>query len=72
MRQTSARHIGSGTAERAWRSFEVQGAEDPNGNSVNLEEEVLRSVEATRAHNRALTIYNTSLQILRSSIGRGG
>lgn len=43
---------------------------DPNGNSVAIEDEILRSVEAKRQHDRALAIYRSSLNILRSSIGR--
>ena len=71
MRRTSDLHLSSPADQNmAWRTFEVVAQSDPNGNSVNLEDEVLRAVDAGRAHNRAVTIYQTSLQILRSSIGR--
>ena len=53
------------------REFVVPGAEiSPNGNSVTIETEMVKAVEATRQHSRAVTIYKTSLDILRSSIGR--
>lgn len=42
----------------------------PNGNTVSLETEMLRSVEANRAHSRALTIYGKSLDLIRLSLGR--
>lgn len=42
----------------------------PNGNSVSLELEMLRGIEAQRAHSRALRIYGSALGILRTSIGR--
>lgn len=42
----------------------------PNGNSVSLEGEMLKSVDAKRQHDRALAIYKSSLNILRSSLGR--
>ncbi|HBG98546.1 MAG TPA: flagellar basal body rod protein FlgB [Rhodobacteraceae bacterium] len=42
----------------------------PNGNTVSLATEMLRSVEAERAHNRAVTIYGKSLDILRAAMGR--
>ncbi|MFP4327162.1 MAG: FlgB family protein [Paracoccaceae bacterium] len=45
--------------------------EDPNGNSVSLELEILRAVESKRQHDRALSIYGSALKILRASIGRG-
>lgn len=43
---------------------------DPNGNSVSLETEMLRAVEIKRHHDRALAIYRSSLNVLRSSLGR--
>ena len=42
----------------------------PNGNTVSLEFEMLRGVEAQRAHDRALRVYGSALQILRTSLGR--
>jgi flagellar basal-body rod protein FlgB len=42
----------------------------PNGNTVSLELEMLRGIEAQRAHSRALRIYGSALSILRTSIGR--
>lgn len=52
--------------------FEETGtAADPNGNTVSLQDQVLRGIEASRAHNRALTVYRSSLDMLRSSLGRG-
>ncbi|MDG1340104.1 MAG: FlgB family protein [Paracoccaceae bacterium] len=46
------------------------GASSPNGNSVSLEQEMLRSVDAQRQHNRALAIYKHTMTVLRSSLGR--
>lgn len=43
---------------------------DPNGNSVAIEDEILRAVDAKRQHDRALAIYRSSLNVLRTSIGR--
>lgn len=43
---------------------------DPNGNSVAVESEILRSVDAKRQHDRALAIYSSSLKIIRTSLGR--
>ena len=42
----------------------------PNGNTVSLELEMLRGVEAQRAHDRALRVYGAALGILRASLGR--
>lgn len=43
---------------------------EPNGNSVAIEDEILRAVDAKRQHDRALAIYRSSLNIIRTSIGR--
>lgn len=45
-------------------------SEDPNGNGVVLEAEMLAAVDAKRQHDRALAIYRSSMNILRSSLGR--
>lgn len=42
----------------------------PNGNTVSLELEMLRGIEAQRAHSRALQVYGAAMSILRTSIGR--
>ena len=69
MRATRPDHIGS--AASAPRSFELRDAPaDPNGNNVDLEDQILRGIEAARRHDRAVTIYANALDVMRSSIGR--
>jgi len=46
------------------------GAQSPNGNTVSLESEMMKAAEVKRDHDLAITIYQTSLGILRSSLGR--
>jgi len=41
-----------------------------NGNTVSLEDELLRAVDVSREHNRALTIYRHALTVLNAAIGR--
>lgn len=43
---------------------------DPNGNSVSLETEMLKAVDVRRAHDQALAIYKSSLDVLRLALGR--
>ena len=45
--------------------------QSPDGNGVAVEHEMLKSIEAERQHSRAIAIYQSSLKILRTSIGRG-
>lgn len=69
-----------------WRAMTARGADrtgdlpirtedagtpaSPNGNSVSLELEMLRGIEAQRAHSRALRVYGSAMSVLRTSIGR--
>ncbi len=46
------------------------GETDPNGNSVSLEQEMLKSVDVKRQHDRSLAIYKSALTVLRSATGR--
>lgn len=43
---------------------------EPNGNTVNLEDQTLRSVEAQGQHRLALTVYGKTLDLLRLGLGR--
>ena len=71
LRSTRAGHIGGTQAGVATARVQMADTEpSPNGNSVSLEEEMLRGVEIQREHNRALAIYKHGLDVLRMSIGR--
>lgn len=50
---------------------DLKTEQSPDGNTVAIETEMLKSIEAERQHSRAITIYQSSLNILRTSIGRG-
>ncbi len=52
------------------RTVDAGTPESPNGNTVSLELEMLRGIEAQRAHSRALRVYGAALGILRTSLGR--
>lgn len=72
MRATRAGHIGGQIGQPATDLRQtVVGEPSPNGNSVSLEDEMLRAVEVSREHNRALTIYRHAMTVLRTSLGRG-
>ncbi|MBL4628202.1 MAG: FlgB family protein [Roseicyclus sp.] len=59
-----------GRAEMPMRVVDAGTPASPNGNSVSLEFEMLRGIEAQRSHDRAIRIYGSALSILRTSIGR--
>ena len=50
--------------------FKVNHEASPDGNAVSLETEMLRSVDAKRQHDRALAIYRSSLNVLRTALGK--
>ncbi|MFY0682078.1 MAG: FlgB family protein [Thalassovita sp.] len=50
--------------------FTPSGSTSPNGNSVSLEEEMVKAGQVKRDHDQALAIYRSSLTILRAAIGR--
>ncbi|MEM7710129.1 MAG: flagellar basal body protein [Pseudomonadota bacterium] len=69
MRRTHPGHLGAG--DGVVRQTPIQGiADDPNGNGVTLEDQILRGIEAQRAHNRAVTVYSNALDMLRAGLGR--
>jgi flagellar basal-body rod protein FlgB len=52
------------------RIIDAGGPESPNGNTVSLEAEMVRSVEAQRDHERALSVYRSAMNVLRAGLGR--
>ncbi len=67
MRATRDRHFG---AEGLWRPHDRPGELSPNGNTVSLEIEMVEGASVQSAHSRAIAIYQTGLDIIRSSLGR--
>ena len=59
-----------GRGEMPMRVLDAGTPASPNGNTVSLEFEMLRGIEAQRAHDRALRVYGSAMSILRTSIGR--
>lgn len=43
---------------------------EPGGNSVSVEDQMVRAAEATLQHKTALGIYRKSLDLLRMSLGK--
>lgn len=54
----------------SFETFDAPGGSTPNGNTVSLETEMMKSVETRHQHDLALSVYKSSMNILRSSIGR--
>ncbi len=58
------------TNEQAPRRLLTSDMVSPNGNSVSLEAELLRSVAASDQHQLAMTVYAKSLDLLRGALGK--
>ena len=71
MRATRKGHI-TDTGLPQYRVIETsgEGSESPNGNSVSLETEMMKSAFVRQEHDMALAIYKSALGVLRSSLGR--
>lgn len=71
MNATRKGHLGAvATGADDGLSARPGGHLSPNGNNVSLEGEMMRAATVRQDHDTALTIYKTSLNILRASIGR--
>ncbi|MGZ3215435.1 FlgB family protein [Paracoccus sp. T5] len=71
LRVTQPRHLEQPDwTPAAARLVEVAGPVSPNGNSVSLEEEVVRAAEIKREHDLSLGIYRAGLDLMRTSLGR--
>ena len=58
----------SGMAEM--HAENAQGREAPNGNTVSLEGEMVKSVDARQSHEMALAVYRATSDVIRASLGR--
>ena len=73
MRATRPGHLGAG---ETWKTPEVTamspfGTDQPNGNTVALEDQVIRATESQQSFNLALGVYKKTLDILRMSLSSG-
>lgn len=70
MRATRAGHLGSGGQSVTLTARALTAEAAPNGNTVSLEQEMVRAAEVRQQHDMALSIYTSLSGVLRSSLGR--
>jgi flagellar basal-body rod protein FlgB len=71
MRATRPEHFGASAEADPQPSLRrTKGADAPNGNTVSLEQEMVKMAEVRQDHEMALAIYRSTTDILRSSLGR--
>jgi len=67
-RATRAGHLHGSVDGHEMTSIEMRNGNHPNENTVSLEGELLKSAEAKSNHDRALAIYKSALDVLRTAI----
>ena len=73
MRAARPGHLtGFGWGGSAQRVMDDGGEPAPNGNTVSLEEEMVRIAGARRQFDLSLAVTRSSLSLIRTSIGRRG
>lgn len=71
LKATRPGHLGAqGTFTAQEITRHDPGTMSPNGNSVSIEDEMVKGVEVKQQHDLALAIYKSSMGILRTSLGR--
>jgi flagellar basal-body rod protein FlgB len=71
LRTTRAGHMGGSNVYNASVTVDSSpGNTSPNGNSVSLEDQMVKGVEVRQEHDLALAVYKTSMTILRTSLGK--
>ena len=71
LKATRGNHLNGGFAQQGAEPFnDPNGISSPNGNTVSLENEMLKSLNAKRQHDRALAIYRSSMNVLRATLSR--
>jgi flagellar basal-body rod protein FlgB len=70
MRATRAGHLGTAGNPAITETIFAGGSASPNGNTVSLEMEMVKSVEARQSHDMALAIYRATSDVIRASLGR--
>ena len=72
MRATRAGHVHMAEISKpAAMVVDTRTEPSPNGNSVSLETEMIRQAETRHQHDMALAVYKSSLDLMRTVIGRG-
>jgi flagellar basal-body rod protein FlgB len=72
MKSSRAGHLhGNDDAQNTPIKFmDAPGPSSPNGNTVTLETEMMKATEVRHQHDLAMSVYKSSMNILRTSIGR--
>lgn len=69
-RTTRPGHMTTGATEFSPAITAATGEPSPNGNTVAIEDELMKSVEVRQDHDKALSVYRHAMTVLRTSLGK--
>lgn len=70
LRATRPGHVTGITWGSGERARDAGGEPAPNGNTVSLEDEMIRTAQARREFDLSLAVTRSSLSMIRTSLGR--
>ncbi|MEL6519694.1 MAG: FlgB family protein [Pseudomonadota bacterium] len=71
LRSTRSGHVTDGGVSGRWEVQRVRGGSNqPNGNSVSVETEMVKAAETQQQHATALNVYRSAMDILTISLGQ--
>ncbi len=71
IKATRAGHVTEAVSKARYQTLDLGGESAPNGNNVSVEQQMVLGTDAKSSHDLALTVYKSSLDILRTSLGKG-
>lgn len=73
LRTTRPQHVAAGAwGSAAGAAVDAGGEPSPNGNTVSVEDEMIRAADAKREFNIALSVFQSGLTMTRTALGRRG
>ncbi len=71
LKATRSGHISEAISKARFQTLDLGGEAAPNGNNVSIEQQMMLGTDAKSSHDLALSVYKSSLDILRTSLGKG-
>jgi flagellar basal-body rod protein FlgB len=65
-----AGHLDRATLDRAAIVDRAVTTRSPNGNTISLEDQMMRAAQTRQAHDLALSVYGAARNILRTALGK--
>lgn len=67
-RSTRTRHMHGNASGNSADPYRTREFSSPDGNTVSVEQQMLKATETIRQHNRAIAIYKSAMDVLRMNL----